>query len=224
VAIAAIVYDLDGTLLDSSGTITWATNRTRAALGLDPLRRAEVMAAVGDGARRLVERTVCIEVTAPVDKVLEIFMGLYRADPISGSTTYPGVLESLEYWHAAGVPQAILTNKPHSATTIVVGALGLDRWCAHVLGVNKPMAGGPLPAKPAPDGLQWIINTLGVDPGDTWMVGDGVQDMRVARHAGTRSLGIRGGFGNASELEGLDPPPDALVGNFQAAHDYLLGL
>ncbi len=98
-------------------------------MGLDPLPRATVMAAVGDGARKLIERAIVPDTDVPPGRLFAIFMDLYRADPVSGSATYPHVMDALAFWRSRGIPQAILTNKPHSATTPVVKALGLDEYC-----------------------------------------------------------------------------------------------
>lgn len=197
--IRLVVYDLDGTLVDSAGHIAHTVNRVRGEFGLRALALAEVRPCIGDGARSLVQRTLFGRLDAgpaPWDTVqgrsfpdvFGVFMERYLEDPVSGLHIMEGVLPCLEALQARGVAQAILTNKPHDVTQLVVDRLGLRRFTPHALGPGAPIRGGELPPKPDPTGLEWLMAEAGATPAQTIMVGDGRQDAGVAVNAGTGAL------------------------------------
>ena len=155
--------------------------------------------------------------------VFKQFYHGYVAHPAAGHSRFPGVLQTLEEFSERGVPQAILTNKPHGVTVLVLEALGLAQYFYSVLGAHAPLPDGDLlPPKPEPLGMQLTLAILGVDAADAIMVGDGVPDIQVAHAAGMRSIAISGGFAEEHRLEAVKPT--WLTESFQGASDILRSL
>lgn len=216
----AIVYDLDGTLVDSSGNITAAVNRVRRAYGLTDISVQQCLPYIGNGAEDLVARAVFGKVDETMrapDDVLDLaeydfasvyqrFYDGYVAHPADGHTVFPGVLEALSEFSSLGISQAVLTNKPHGVTLLVLDALGLTSYFSSVLGAHAPLSEGQmLPPKPDPTGMLLTLAILEVDANEAVMVGDGVPDIMVANRVGLRSIAISGGFAEAELLQRYNP-------------------
>jgi phosphoglycolate phosphatase len=196
-AYATVLFDLDGTLLDASGDLAAAVNRTREEGGHPPVALADVRAAIGDGARALVERTVP---TDDLDATLARFREHYGRHLTEHTRLYPGIAQVLEALHAAGRTLAIVTNKPQAFTDVLVRHLDLERWFGAVVG-----GGTPAGLKPSPGPLEEALRRLGVGPEDTLMVGDGRQDVAAARALGIPVCGVLYGIGSPAEMRRLDP-------------------
>jgi phosphoglycolate phosphatase len=199
----AIVFDLDGTLVDSRIDIAAATNHALGKHGFRTLSVPEIASYVGDGARPLLARAAQLEPeAAALEPLLHAFLSYYAAHPTDSSQLLPGASEALaELEH---LPLALCTNKPRSITNAVLGNLGLT-WAFSVV-----IAGGDLPsAKPDPLPLQYIAQKLGLSPSQLVMVGDGPQDILCAKAAGARSVGVTGGLQAPARLLALQP--DALL-------------
>jgi phosphoglycolate phosphatase len=157
------------------------------------------MAFVGDGARMLVERAMRFRGREPDDRVHAAFQRAYLEAPCVHTSLLPGAKEAL----ALGLPCALVTNKPRAVTVLVLEALGIRS------AFEATWAGGDGPLKPAPDGLLAVAQQLGVSAyRDTWMIGDGPQDILAAHAAGMRSIGVRG-IGDEAAL--LASKPDVVV-------------
>lgn len=193
-ALHAVVFDLDGTLVDSRHDLAEAVNRTRAELGLPRLALAEVVGMVGRGARELVRRALGGDPPAAlVDRALALFLAHYEPICTERTLPYPGVSELLED-AARGRPLALLTNKPERPTRRILERFGWTRRFRHVIG------GDTLPArKPRPDGLLEIAARLGLDPGEVTMVGDSRVDLETAAAAGSPFVLVEWGFLGAAE-------------------------
>ena len=200
-----VVYDLDGTLVDSAGHIANVVNKTRRHYGLSPLSVDEVRPCIGDGAQTLVEKSlfglagapppsfgVLSRAAHPLPGVFSTFMDIYSADTSSGIGVVDGVMETLERLGKLGIAQAVLTNKPHAAALEVIEAMGLSPFIFMTIGpgARVPGVSGPMPAKPDPTGLRHLMLLAGASPEETIMVGDGIQDVRVAAAAGARCIAI----------------------------------
>jgi phosphoglycolate phosphatase len=206
-----IVFDLDGTLIDSIGDLVTAVNRLVAEHGGRSLAQREVAAMVGEGASLLIERAFSAsgvegDPALALPRFLEIYDGI-----LPGTTRpYPGVPGMLDLLAPVG-PLAVLTNKPADASRKILAQCGLERHFVDVIGGD-----GPWPRKPHPDALRHLAAAAGARPGDTWMVGDSMIDLRTAHAAGTRACLVRYGFGFArfdpAELRGgevfADHPSD----------------
>ncbi|WP_438026095.1 HAD family hydrolase [Sorangium sp. So ce233] len=202
----AIVFDLDGTLIDSRGDIVAAVNHALEVTGRAPLPGQVIVRYVGDGARALVARAARLpESSEDVDALLRHFLAYYERHPLDFTRWMPGAQEMIERLSDLGdLSLCVCTNKPRSTTDAVLAALGV-RGLFHAV-----VAGGDVPEKkPSPAPLLHLAERLGVPPRRMVMVGDGPQDVECARRAGVRSIAVLGGFGSHQEL--LDARPDVLL-------------
>lgn len=196
-----IVYDLDGTLVESLPDLHTTVNLALGEHGF-PLRSVdEVRRAIGDGARLLLQRSLPEGTSeTDTDAVWGSFRHHYVAECTRRSFLYPGV-EAFLAARAAQAPapvQAILTNKPQAPTDVMVRHFGLDRWISRAVGGDTSLG-----RKPDPTGLFDLMREAGADADSTLMVGDGPADLAVAQAAGVRCILLATGYGKREELEGL---------------------
>lgn len=203
----ALVFDLDGTLIDSRGDIAAAANHALAATGRRTLPEATIARFVGDGARTLCARAAGLgESDAELDDVLATFLAYYDEHPVDRTKWMPHAREALA--ELSRYPLALCTNKPRATTELVLGSLGVRSLFAIIL------AGGDLPEKkPAPGPILAIAKQLGVMPEALVVIGDGPQDVEAGRRAGARTIGVRGGMLPIERL--LAARPDVLVDSLQ---------
>ncbi len=200
--IQAVIFDLDGTLIDSLADIASALTAALHDVGLPRPPAADVRAWIGDGARSLVERAVAGR--ADVDHTLARFRHHYRATPLAETHLYDGLPAALDAIAAPGRSFGILSNKPHDLTCVIADRL-LGAWpFAAVFGHR---AGIPL--KPDPTSALVAADELGVTPNRCVFVGDSAVDVETARAAGMRAIAVTWGFRPRAEL--VAAAPDALV-------------
>src|SRR5580704_4128368 len=133
-----LIFDLDGTLIDSRLDLANAVNATRAHMGMPPLENERVYSYVGNGAPVLMRRSLGDAATeAQVEEALEFFLEYYREHDLDYTTLYPGVRESLERFRAAGKKMAVLTNKPVRMSRNIVNGLGIADFFFQVYGGNS---------------------------------------------------------------------------------------
>lgn len=198
-----VVFDLDGTLIDSRFDIAAAANHALATHGFSTLSVPEIASYVGDGARLLLQRAARIEPdAAPLEALLKTFLAFYAAHPTDHTLLLPGAHEALA--ELSHLPLALCTNKPRALTDAVLANLRLPVKFRVVVG------GGDLPkTKPDPLPLQHIAERLGFSASQLVMVGDGAQDILCAKAAGARSVGVDGGMQAREHL--LAAEPDVLL-------------
>ena len=210
----AILFDLDGTLVDSRGDIAAACNHTLEWAGRPPLPASTVAGFVGDGARTLLSRAFDIPRESPeLDPLLAEWTRFYSAHPIERTTWMPGAERALRDLPARGVRLALVTNKARVVTQAILDALGVSSR------FDALYAGGDGPLKPSPEAVQRVCATLGIATGDAWVVGDGSQDIGAARAAGARAVGVLGGFPPEARLRAAQP--DAVYPTLDALLDEL---
>ena len=204
----AILFDLDGTLVDSVPDLAAAANTLLGELGRPPLSLAQVTGMVGDGAAKLVERALAASgvTDAPPSRVLDRFLALYEADPTRLTRAYDGVSQVLDQLAAAGFRLGVCTNKPERATRAVLSGLRLERYFPVVLGGDS----GPT-RKPDAGPLCTAVERLGSQPGSAAMIGDHRNDVAAARAAGMPVIFARYGYGAATLR---DLAPDAFIDRF----------
>jgi phosphoglycolate phosphatase len=188
-----VVFDLDGTLIDSIADLAVAVNRLVEERGGRRLDAGRVVGMVGEGAALLIARAFeASGVNGAPRETLPRFLEIY--DSLLPGTTrpYPGVPEMVRAL-AAVVPLAVLTNKPAGAATKILSLLGLAPSFRQTIGGD-----GPYGRKPEPDGLRQLMAVAGVEARDTLMVGDSTIDLLTARAAGVRACLVRWGFGFAA--------------------------
>jgi phosphoglycolate phosphatase len=197
---AALVFDLDGTLIDSRRDITTAINRMRGELGLGALPLEAVITLVGEGARLLVERALP-EGLPPerIDELLARYLAFYEEVCLDQTRPYPGVEEMLAGL-AGAYPMALLSNKGEALSRRVLGGLGLAPYFREVLG------GDTLPTrKPDPSGLWHLSRRLGVPIERCLLIGDTWVDAETARNAGALFALVEWGFPRPPQKDGPRP-------------------
>jgi len=194
-----IVFDLDGTLIDSRLDIAHAANHALGVHGFAQLSPEEIATFVGDGARPLLARAARIELEAPeLDGLLASFLEYYTAHPVDHTVILPGVELALRA--LSRLPLALCTNKPRVTTNAVLANLRLP------VEFQVVVASGDLPKmKPDPLPLLHIAERLGLQPSELVMVGDGPQDIACARAAGARGVGVEGGILHRARLLAAEP-------------------
>jgi len=185
-----VVFDLDGTLVDSKQDLANAANALVEELGGRRLSEDAVAEMVGEGAAVLVRRVLAGGHLDPgTPGALPRFLELYDARLVEHTRPYDGVVEMLEALHPR-LPLAVLTNKPQAATERLLAALKLDRFFQQVVGGDTPLG-----RKPHPGGMTAIAGHAGVPIEATALVGDSPVDLETARRAGSRIVLVSYGFG-----------------------------
>ena len=199
-----VIFDLDGTLIDSRLDLAHAVNATRAEMGRGPLAHELVFSYVGNGAPVLIRRAMGPEASDDeVKAALEFFLDYYRKHAIDRTELYPGVRESIERLGEAGIPMAVLTNKPVRISKSILDHFGLLSAMLAVYGGNSFEH-----KKPHPIGVETLRAEACAKPEETWMVGDSYVDVQTARNAGVSSCGVTYGFQPETFREF---PPDVMV-------------
>lgn len=194
-----VVFDLDGTVVDSLRDLALASSQLAVEYGGRPLDEAEVARMIGDGAAQLVSRVLeTAGFTAPPQGALERYLAIYEQRMMDHTCVYPGMLEVLDAL-ARSHALALLTNKPGASTSRVVDALGLAKYFPPGLRV---CGDGPIARKPAPDGLVHLARTAGIGFDETLLVGDSGVDLETARAAGVAVCLAMYGFGFANLAPG----------------------
>ncbi len=206
-----LLFDLDGTLVDSLPDLTGAVNAVLAAAGLPPLDLERNRRYVGDGAKVMLERAFSAHGrTVPADG-FALFLESYESSLTAQSRAFPGVPETLALLAAAGWRMAVCTNKIERLSRLMLEALGLAPFFAAVAG------GDSFPEK-KPDGrhLTRTLDLIGADPGSAVMIGDSSNDLLAARDARLPAVLVAWGYGVTEGLaadrliERMDQLPDAL--------------
>lgn len=176
----AIVWDLDGTLIDSAPDLCQALNTVLAEAGFETLEVQSVRTMIGNGVPKLVERgfeAVGQQLSeTDLEAMVTRFMALYSANPTAHTRLYPGVAEALETLAKAGVKQGLCTNKPEAVTRSILQQLNVDQYFSAVVGGDTTDA-----RKPDPRPLKLCIDTMGATVGGTIMIGDSAVDAGSAR-------------------------------------------
>jgi phosphoglycolate phosphatase len=199
---AAVVFDLDGTLIDSRGDIVAAVNHALVSVGRPPQSGTSIVRFVGDGARSLCARAAQLnELSEEVDRILDAFTRYYVEHPIDFTRFMPGAQETMEaLGEMSELPLGICTNKPRATTDAVLAALGIRTRFRAVC------AGGDVSEKkPAPGPLLHLAKALRLPIQSVVMVGDGPQDIECAKRAGCRSVAVDGGFSSRERLLAARP-------------------
>jgi phosphoglycolate phosphatase len=209
-----LIFDLDGTLLDSKRDLADSVNATRAFMGLAPLPLDQVSSYVGNGAPMLVRRALPDADDAQLARGLEHFLDYYREHMLDSTTLYPGVREALDELHEAHVPLAILTNKPVRFSIQLMEGMGLDLHFFRIYGGNSFAE-----KKPHPMGIDMLVAESGAARERTIMVGDSSVDILTARNASVKSCGVTWGFQPETFAEA---PPDILVDDLRTLAEMVL--
>ncbi len=210
-----VIFDLDGTLVDSKLDLAHAVNATRQHMGMAPLPDEQVASYVGNGAPVLIRKAIGPEATEQeIQEALEFFLDYYGDHKLDCTVAYPGVREALEKLHSAGVTMAVLTNKPVRISREIIKGLNLAGYFRQVYGGNSFDH-----KKPHPVGVETLMEECGADRGGTAVVGDSSVDIKTARNAGVTAIGVTYGL----QPESLaDPAPDVLMDRMEDVADWIL--
>jgi phosphoglycolate phosphatase len=205
-----IVFDLDGTLVDTAPDLAAATNHALADLGLAPVSTAALKLYVGHGARRMIVEALALSgrnLSEPeIDRLLALFLGYYEENIAVGSRPYPGAVETLEHMKRSGARLAICTNKRERLSRLLLGELGLAPLFYAIAGRDTfPVC------KPDPGHLLGAVELAGGNPAYAAMVGDTVVDVTTARGAGVPVAAVAFGYSDVP-AEKLDA--DIIVNHF----------
>jgi phosphoglycolate phosphatase len=208
--IRLLVFDLDGTLIDSRLDLIHSINAMLQHIGRPQLAGELIASYVGDGAPALVRRALGnTEDEALQRTALEYFLGYYRLHKLDHTTVYAGIPETLarlaETSNGGRRLMAVLSNKPVNPSRDILRALGLGDFFIQVYGGNSFET-----KKPDPLGVQTILQETGIDAGDALMIGDSSIDVLTGQNAGLWTCGVAYGFAPQSLQE---VPPDVLVEN-----------
>jgi len=211
-----VIFDLDGTLVDSVQDLCNAVNAMLVAEGRAPLPYETVASYVGNGAPMLVRRAFGPDANDElVEQGLAYFFGYYREHMLDHTRPYPGVVEGLEMLKAAGMKMAVLTNKPVRFSADMCAGLGLGQYFFQIYGGNSFDQ-----KKPDPIGIHTLVREAGVRLEDTWMVGDSSTDVLTARNAGVKCVGVTYGISPESLKE---TPPDFTLASLTGLVSLLRG-
>jgi phosphoglycolate phosphatase len=215
-----VIFDLDGTLVDTSPDLTAALNSVLVAAGRRPLPEEEVRHLVGRGALVLIERGMAATGT-PVDqslipKLFQDFLTHYGANIAAGSQAFPGAESAVRRLIAAGSNLGICTNKPEALSFKLMDALNLRRFFPVILGADSQPY-----RKPDPRHLLDTIAKLGGDPRHAVLIGDSETDVKTARAAGIPVVLVSFGY---TEIPVQDLGADVIIDHFDALDAALAGL
>ena len=202
-----IVFDLDGTLIDSRRDLADSANELIVELGGSPLTEEAIGRMVGEGAATLVRRALAAAGLRDIRIALSRFLEIYDTRLLNHTRAYAGIADAVRHARALG-RVAVLTNKPRKPSERILRGLGLFELVDELIGGD-----GPLPRKPDPAALLKLMADAGVTPAATLMVGDSLIDHETARRAGTRCCLVAFGFGFDSV------PADRLAGDESIAGD-----
>lgn len=197
--IRAVLFDLDGTLVDSLEDLTAAVNHIRSAFSYPPLAADDVRLKIGKGARNLVQQTLPGTTDSDIDRALNLFLEFNRQHIADRSRLYPGIADLLRDVSARNIKLAVISNKNEDLSSLILQALGINDLFETVCG------GDSYPErKPSPLPLLKVAEILGVAPHECIMVGDSINDIQAAQRANIASIACTWGYGSAEELSGAD--------------------
>ncbi len=214
-----VIFDLDGTLIDTAPDLAYSMDLVMQELGLPKQGVSKVRRHIGNGVRRLVEDVMSSELQntpdkGAVDKALDAFIGHYHEHLVRQSCLYPDVRKCLQGLRSSGIKLACVTNKAKAFTEPLLAHFQIDEYFDLVL------SGDSLPKKkPDPFPLVHACQRFAVEVADCVMVGDSSNDILAARDAGIRSVCMSYGYSDAEAVKMLKP--DVVLGSFVELMDLL---
>jgi len=200
-----IVYDLDGTLVDTLEDIAQAANHMLRELGAVPLPASEIRPFVGRGLQELVKGCLRTDDPAQAERGSKIYRAYYTQHLVEHSRLYPGAREVLDHFRPRA--QAVISNKPNPYSSDILRALGVAGYFIRVVGGDSEY-----PRKPDPSSIRAIMEQAGVSPRETLFIGDSPIDVETGRSAGIVTIAVTHGFSDEEELRAA--APDVLVPSF----------
>ncbi|MGE0825420.1 MAG: phosphoglycolate phosphatase [Candidatus Binatia bacterium] len=200
---AHVIFDLDGTLVDTKEDLAVATNAMLAALGLSQLSLEQVTSYVGNGARVLVERALGPSHTDLVSQGVTLFMEYYQIHLLERTRPYPGIVPILTEARENGITLSVLTNKPVAVSRTILAGLSFAEFFAAIVGGDTLAV-----RKPHPQGVRYLQQHTGIPLAETLLVGDSRVDIETGQAAGVPTCGVTWGFDAQAVLA---QPPEFVV-------------
>jgi phosphoglycolate phosphatase len=189
--VLALIFDLDGTLIDSKRDLIHSVNAMLREVGRTQLDEETISSYIGHGAPLLVSRALGGGAKEDeMQRALKFFLAYYEEHKLDSTCTYSGVPEVLSELHRRGIPMAVLTNKPVRISVRILESLGLAKYFREIYGGNSFET-----KKPDPLGANKLVAELGAAPQETMLVGDSEVDVQTARNANTIAVAVNYGFG-----------------------------
>ncbi len=208
-----LIFDLDGTLVDSRQDLATGVNLMRRHYGLAPLAMPMIVGFVGNGIHNLVARALRDAPRAiDLEEAVRINANFYRQHIHDATNLYPGVARGLRELAQAGHFLALFSNKPENSCQTLLRHFEIDVFFARVIGADSGM-----PLKPAPDAILAIMHDSRMTTAETWMIGDHKADLAAAHQAGVHSILATYGFGT----RGTEKPEREFAGFMQIADFFL---
>jgi phosphoglycolate phosphatase len=204
--VRGLIFDLDGTLIDSKLDLALSVNAMLDHMGCAQQVHETIFGFVGNGAEKLVRRSLGDGATEEdAKRGLAYFLSYYRSHMLDNTTLYPGVVEALNRFRQLEYSMAVFTNKPVHFSRAIIDGLNLSRYFISVYGGNSFER-----KKPDPMGIEVLLREMQASGDEAMMVGDSQVDIQTARNAGIFACGVTYGF----DPVGLRAdPPDVMVDN-----------
>lgn len=200
-----LIFDLDGTLVDSKKDLAASVNHVRGKYDLPELTESEIAGYIGNGAATLIRRALGPTFAeSDVQAALQLFLAYYREHMLDQTVLYPGVRETLDRLRDCRL--AVLTNKPVNFSRSMLEGLGVRHYFAAVYGGNSFEQ-----KKPDPVGVFKILSETNGRREDAWMIGDSAVDVHTGRNAGVTTCGVTYGYATETFKEA---PPDYMIDRF----------
>jgi len=208
-----MIFDLDGTLVDSGDDIASAVNYTLKKMSLPTLKKEILLSFVGDGVRELIERSIGDDNRHKANEAYEMLISYYRIHCLDTTSLYPGVTEVLS--HFRETKKVIVTNKIEDLSRSITGALKIDGYFEDIIGRDT----APY-KKPDPALMKLLTEKYMADVKKTVVVGDGWNDIKLAKNSGALSCALLNGLGKRDSL--LELNPDYACENIKELKDLFL--
>lgn len=207
-----LIFDLDGTLVDSRLDLINAVNYMRQTMNLEPLDGERVVHMIGNGINSLIRRAIA-DADVDFETALQRMKRFYSDHLIDSTRLYPGVSSTLAELKQHGIKLAVVTNKASDAARTILAGLGVDGYFSDIIGGDDQY-----PLKPAPDALLALQKKYNASAAGCWMIGDHYTDLEAGRLAGFRRIFLTCGMGVTGE-----ETPDYSVDTFNAIPDVIRG-
>ena len=201
-----IIYDLDGTLVDTRTDIAQAANQMRAQMGLSPLPDRVICRYVGLGLKKLVQSCLDTEEDRRTEEGMRIYRAFYAEHLLDHTVLYPGAREALQFFRPRH--QAVVTNKPNPYSRQILEGLGIAGYFFEIIAGDSEYA-----KKPDPEGLLAVMSRKEIPAKEAVLIGDSAIDVEAGARAGLFTVGMTHGFSDEQELK--EARPDCVVSGFE---------
>ena len=200
----AILFDLDGTLIDSLADIAASTNYVRGKMGMPNLPAKTIQNYIGDGIHALLERALGALELPAIEEALAIWRSYYEIHCLDRTCLYPGIMEILQKMFSSGIPLGVVSNKPVIPSEKILRGLGVRNMFLVVVGGDSTSK-----RKPDPEPLQFAVAQMKISSNKVLVIGDSPNDIFGARNAGYQSCAVLWGIGDEKSVR--QARPDYLV-------------